>query len=94
MAEAVTGDEVMNQPHAWQIYDRWLQDDRVAGLDDPSGIELTLTRRLATKDRANCLVCALASGSQLTLVTFDGPPSGRPENFASDILTCEPHQER
>ena len=68
----------MKQPHAWQIYDRWLQDDRVAGLDDPSGIELTLTRRLATKDRANCLVCALASGSQLTLVTFDGPPAADP----------------
>ena len=42
-AEAVTGDEVMNQPHAWQTYDRWLQDDRVACLDDPNGIERTLT---------------------------------------------------
>ena len=79
MAEAVTGDEVMNQPHAWQIYDRWLQDDRIACLDDPSGIERSLTRRRpATKDRADRLVCALASGSQLTLVTFDGPPAADP----------------
>jgi len=33
------GDEVMNQPQAWQTYDRWLQDDRVAYLDEPSGFE-------------------------------------------------------
>ncbi|PYU40634.1 MAG: hypothetical protein DMG54_22795 [Acidobacteria bacterium] len=55
LAEAVTGDEVMNQPQAWQTYDRWLQDDRVAWLDDPSGIERILNgRRPATKDRADC----------------------------------------
>jgi len=53
--EAVTGEEVMNQPQAWQTYDRWLQDDRVACLDDPSGIERILTRRRpATKDRPDC----------------------------------------
>ena len=55
LAEAVTGDEVMNQPQAWQTYDHWLQDDRVAWLDDPSGIERILNgRRPATKDRADC----------------------------------------
>jgi len=26
------GDEVMNQPQAWQTYDRWLQDEPLAYL--------------------------------------------------------------
>ena len=51
LAEAVTGDEVMNQPQAWQTYDHWLQDDRVAWLDDPSGIERILNGRAAPLPR-------------------------------------------
>jgi uncharacterized protein len=75
-AEAVMADEVMNQPQAWQAYDRWLQDDRVACLDEPSGLErlfrnLTRLRRPVTKDWADSYLCAFASASQLTLVTFD-----------------------
>jgi len=41
----------MNQPQAWQTYDRWLQDDRVAWLDDPSGIERILNGRAAPLPR-------------------------------------------
>ncbi len=84
-AEAVMGDEVMNQPRAWQTYDRWLQDDRVACLDEPSGLErffrsLTRLRRPATKDWADSYLCAFASASQLTLVTFDRSLSRRASN--------------
>jgi toxin-antitoxin system PIN domain toxin len=89
-AEAVMADEVMNQPQAWQTYDRWLQDDRVACLDEPSGLErilrsLTRLRRPATKDWADSYLCAFASASQLTLVTFDRSLSRRASH--SRLLT-------
>lgn len=89
-AEAVMGDEVMNQPQAWQTYDRWLRDDRVACLDEPPGLErifrgLTRLRRPATKDWADSFLCAFASASQLTLVTFDRSLSRKAAN--SRLLT-------
>jgi predicted nucleic acid-binding protein len=75
----------MNQPQAWQTYDRWLQDDRVAILDEPPGLErifrsLSRLRRPATKDWADSYLCAFASASQLTLVTFDRSLSRRASN--------------
>jgi len=84
-AAAVMADEVMNQPQAWQTYDRWLQDDRVACLDEPPGLErifrsLTRLRRPATKDWADSYLCAFASASQLTLVTFDRSLSRKAAN--------------
>jgi toxin-antitoxin system PIN domain toxin len=73
---AVMGDEVMTQPQAWAVYDRWLQDPRVKFVDEPSEIESpfrTLTRRRhpATKDWADSFLAAFATAGQLTLVTFD-----------------------
>jgi len=45
----------MNQPHAWQTYDRCSKTTALPAWDDPSGIERTLTRRRpATKERADC----------------------------------------
>ena len=89
-AAAVMADEVMNQPQAWQTYDRWLQDDRVACLDEPPALErifrsLTRLRRPATKDWADSYLCAFASASQLTLVTFDRSLSRKAAN--SRLLT-------
>jgi toxin-antitoxin system PIN domain toxin len=85
-AEAVMGDELMSQRQAWQIYDRWLQDDRVACLDEPSGLErifrnLTRLRQPATKDWADSYLCAFASASQLSIVTFDRSLSRKASNF-------------
>jgi toxin-antitoxin system PIN domain toxin len=84
-AEAVMGDELMNQRQAWQTYDLWLQDDRIACLDEPSGLErifrnLTRLRRPATKDWADSYLCAFASASQLSLVTFDRSLSRKASN--------------
>ena len=75
-SEAVMGDEVMNQTQAWDAYDRWLQDDRVDFLDEPTGLEArfrrsTRSRRPATKDWADAYLAAFAGAGQLTLVTFD-----------------------
>lgn len=63
------GDEVMTQPEAWRVYDRWQQDDRVELMNEPSNLEprfRTLTRRPspATKDWADSYLAAFAvSGS-------------------------------
>ena len=75
-SEAVMGDEVMNQQEAWGAYDRWLRDERVAFMDEPSGLEgrfrtLTRLRQAATKDWADSYLAAFAGEAQLTLVTFD-----------------------
>jgi toxin-antitoxin system PIN domain toxin len=75
-AEAVMGEEVMNQPEAWGVYDRWLADDRVAFLEEPAGLErrfraMTRLKRAAPKLWADAYLAAFAEASQLTLVTFD-----------------------
>ena len=75
-AEAVMSDEVMTQPQAWAVYDRWLRDPRVEFVDEPAGIEtrfraLTRLQQPATKDWADSYLAAFAIIGQLTLVTFD-----------------------
>jgi toxin-antitoxin system PIN domain toxin len=72
----VMGDEVMTQPQAWGVYDRWLQDPRVRFVDEPAEIEspfraLTRRRQPATKDWADSFLAAFATAGELTLVTFD-----------------------
>jgi toxin-antitoxin system PIN domain toxin len=75
-AQAVMSDEVMTQPQAWAVYDRWLKDPRVEFIDEPAEIEtrfraLTRLRQPATKDWADSYLAAFATVGQLTLVTFD-----------------------
>jgi len=76
-AESVMGkDEVMTQEEAWRAYDRWLEDERVAFLEEPAGLDIpframTRSRQSATKDWADSYLAAFAVASQLTLVTFD-----------------------
>lgn len=75
-AEAVMGDEVLNQPEAWAVYDRWLEDDRVAFLEEPPGVErrfraLTRLKSASPKVWADAYLVAFAETSQLTIVTFD-----------------------
>ncbi len=75
-AEAVMGDDVMNQVEAWAVYDRWLEDDRVAFVEEPAGIErrfraATGMKHAAPKVWADAYLSAFAATSQLTLVTLD-----------------------
>jgi uncharacterized protein len=75
-ARAVMSDEVMTQPQAWAVYDRWLKDPRVEFVDEPPEIEarfraLTRLRQPATKDWADSYLAAFSTVGQLTLVTFD-----------------------
>ena len=75
--EAVMSREgVLSQAEAWRAYDRWLENDRVEFLDEPSGLEPTfraLSNRAhpAPKDWADAYLAAFASAADLTLVSFD-----------------------
>ena len=75
-AEAVMGDEVMDQQQAWGAYDRWLGDGRVEFVEEPADLEsmfrrLTRRRHPAPKDWADAYLAAFAAASELTLVSFD-----------------------
>jgi uncharacterized protein len=74
--QAVMGQEVMAQAEAWKAYDRWLEDERISFLDEPTEIEaafrdLTKSGQAAPKDWADSYLAAFAAAAQLTLVTFD-----------------------
>ncbi|MEZ5420705.1 MAG: TA system VapC family ribonuclease toxin [Vicinamibacterales bacterium] len=73
---AVMGDDVLTQPEAWAVYDRWLRDERVGFADEPAGLE----RRFRARSRApraspqawaDAYLSAFADEHGLTLVTFD-----------------------
>lgn len=75
-AEAVMGDDVMHQPEAWAVYDRWMEDARVGFLEEPPGIDrrfrsLTRLKTASPKVWTDAYLTAFADTSQLTIVTFD-----------------------
>ena|SRR5579863_3545719 len=75
-AEAVMGDDAMNQGDAWKAYDRWMDDDRVGFVEEPPELEplfrsMSRLQRPAPKDWADSYLAAFAIASQLTIVTFD-----------------------
>ena len=82
-AEAVMGrDDVLTQPDAWAVYDRWLEDERVGFLEEPPGLErrFRASSRLKSaspKSWADAYLAAFASAGQLSLVTFDRAFRGR-----------------
>lgn len=81
-AEAVMGDEVMNQAQAWAVYDAWHADDRVRFLEEPPDLEhrfraRTRLKHAAPKAWADAYLAAFAEASQVTLVTFDRAFRGR-----------------
>ncbi len=70
------GREVLSQAAAWQVYDRWLEDDRVTFLYEPPGLEPTFRsqsqlQRPSPRDWADSYLVAFALVSGLKLVTFD-----------------------
>lgn len=80
--EIVMGKEVLSQREAWNAYDRWLEDDRVSFLGEPSELEqafraMSRQPRPAPKDWADSYLAAFALASNLTLVTFDRDFQGK-----------------
>jgi toxin-antitoxin system PIN domain toxin len=85
-ADAVMGEDVMNQVEAWAVYDRWLEDRRVSFMEEPSAIErrfrsLTRVKRAASKAWADAYLWAFAETAQLTLVTFDRAFRGKAQSL-------------
>ena len=82
-AEAVMGrDDVVTQVEAWNIYDRWLRDERVAFIEEPPGMDrrfrvLSRLKSASPKSWADAYLAAFAGTAQLTLVTFDRAFRGR-----------------
>jgi len=91
-APAVMGpDQARSHQDAWRAYDRWLEDDRIEFLDEPSGLDthfraLTQSPQASPKDWADSYLVAFAHASRLTLVTFDRAF----QNKAKDLLVLQP----
>jgi toxin-antitoxin system PIN domain toxin len=74
---AVMGEDgVLSQAHAWDAYDRWIEDGDAILLDEPAAIEpsfraFSQQTRPAPKDWADSYLAAFASILGLRLVTFD-----------------------
>jgi predicted nucleic acid-binding protein len=78
-------DEVMTQAEAWEAYDRWKQDGRIAFLEEPAEIELSFRSRSSeqhpgAKNWADAYLAAFAVVSGMQLVTFDRAFHGKLEN--------------
>src|SRR5579863_1951401 len=75
--EAVMGeDEVLTQPAAWTVYDRWFEDPRTMFLDEPANLErkfrmLSRQPRPAAKEWADAYLAAFADEADLRIVTLD-----------------------
>jgi toxin-antitoxin system PIN domain toxin len=70
------GDRALSQSEAWRVYDRWLEDERILLLAEPSTMEeafraLSRHKRPAPKDWADSYLVAFAGVAGLQLVTFD-----------------------
>lgn len=73
---AVMGEDAISQAEAWQAYDRWREDTRIAFLDEPAGLEPAFRSHSQRKDRspkdwADSYLVAFASVCGLRIVTFD-----------------------
>jgi uncharacterized protein len=76
--EVVMGDETLTLERAWGVFDRWLEDPRVALHPDPRTIDIEFRRatlpfasKPASKWVGDGWVLASAVGNQAMLITFD-----------------------
>lgn len=72
------GDRTVTLRHAWDVYDRWLEDPRVEFHAEPRAFDVGFreaTRpfggQAAAKAVGDCYLLAFAKHSDATLVTFD-----------------------
>jgi toxin-antitoxin system PIN domain toxin len=73
---AVMGGKPMTQEGAWSMYDEFREDERVAYIEEPAGVEeqlraFTSKREPATKGWGDAYLAALALQAGLTVATFD-----------------------
>jgi hypothetical protein len=89
----VMGPDVLTQGKAWQVYRRWLADNRVEFHTEPQSEEFeSLFERLSSRSRpspkvwADAYLGAFASAAGLTLITFDRALSKLPGITATVLL--------
>ena len=88
--EAVMSTDVLSQAGAWQVYGRWLADDRIVFIEEPSPMEasfraLSQQKRPSPKDWADAYLASFASTAGLRLVTFDQAFRGK----TADLLILD-----
>ena len=87
--EAVMGaEDVLSQPMAWEVFDRWIEDSRVLFIEEPPNLDTAFRARSrlprpAAKHWADSYLLAFAAEADLRLVTFD---RGLKEKNAAAIL--------
>ena len=76
--QSVMGEQTLTLRKAWAVYDRWLEDPRVAFYPEPRGIDAAFRHatepfaaKQASKWIGDCYLLAYARESQAVLVTFD-----------------------
>jgi toxin-antitoxin system PIN domain toxin len=80
---AVMGRDVRSMAGAWEIWEQLRQDDQIAFLPEPEGVESRLRihsrlRSASPKVWADAYLLAFASAAGLKLVTFDRALQSRP----------------
>ena len=85
-SESVMGAEVLTQTEAWQVYDDFLEDDRIEFADEPPELDIEFRRNSsrthsASKTWTDDYLAAFATAGDLTLVTFDQAFRGRVRNL-------------
>jgi uncharacterized protein len=75
---SVMGHQTLTLRKAWSVYDRWLEDPRVAFYPEPRNLDAGFRRasepfltQPASKAVGDCFLLAYASEIEATLVTFD-----------------------
>jgi hypothetical protein len=73
---ALMREDALSQVQAWRVYDRWLEDDRVLFIEEPTAIEGSFRLRSqrtspAPKDWGDAYSAAFAEIAGFRLVTFD-----------------------
>ncbi len=74
--QAVMGKDVLTRAQAWQVLDRFEEDDRVVWAEEPTGLEdvwraLSGHADFSTKLWTDDYLAAFAQSGKCTLITFD-----------------------
>lgn len=75
---AIMGEDLRTVGEAWKVYDRWLDDSRIAILQEPAELEAAfrsatrpVSRLSSPKALGDCYLLAFSQAMNVTLVTFD-----------------------
>ena len=77
-SQSVMGEQILTLKRAWNVYDRWLEDDRVEFHPEPRDLDAVLREatkpfasQAASKAVGDCYLLAFARTARSSLVTFD-----------------------